>query len=148
MRIVLPIAFLLLALAAPAQASFEIDRSLAGVRIGMSEAQVQAKLGAPADTQLGTDFVDWIYRRPAVRVTLKGEVITLYTKSHAQRGPGGIGVGTTETRLKAAVRRVKCSGTGAGRMCVVGSFATGRRSTVFGMRSGRVRDVTISLSTP
>jgi hypothetical protein len=147
MRSVLTL-LLVLAAAAPAQASFEINRSMAGVRIGMTSEEVEAKLGAPASKSLGTDFVDWTYRSPALQVTLKPDVITLFTSSRTQRGPGGVGVGTTEKRLRAVVRRARCSGSGTARMCVVGSFDTGRLATVFSIRRGRVRDVTIALSTP
>jgi hypothetical protein len=147
MRSVLTL-LLVLAAAAPAQASFQINRSMGRVSLGMTAEEVEAELGKADDSSLGTDFVDWTYRSPAIRVTLKGEVITLYTRSREQRGPGGIGVGTSERRLRAAVGKARCSGSGSARMCVVGSFATGRRSTVFSIRRGRVRDITISVSTP
>jgi hypothetical protein len=141
--------FLMLVFAAPADASLAINKSIGGVRIGMTSAQVKAKLGTPDKKTLGPDFVNWVYARPAMEVTLKPDVITLFTKSRAQRGPGGIGVGTTEKRLRKVVRRARCQVLGGERLCIVGSFDTGKLSTVFGMtKGGRVRDITISLSTP
>ena len=147
MRSVLTV-LLVLAAAAPAQASFEVNRSMAGVRNGMTAEEVRARLGKADDSSRGPDFVDWTYRSPAIRVTLKPVVVTLFTRSREQRGPGDIGVGTTERRLRAKIKSLRCSGKGTARMCMVGSFATGRLATVFSIRRGRVRDITIARSTP
>lgn len=82
-------------------------------------------------------------------MTLKPEVVTLHTASRSIRGPGAIGFATHERRLKAVVgRRLRCRTTRSRGFCVVGSFATGRRSTVFDLRRRWVVAVTISVSTP
>jgi hypothetical protein len=135
-------------LAAPAQAGFKVNRSMEGVRIGMSQATVKDRLGKPARKELGPDFVNWRYREPAIEVAFKPKVITLFTRSPFVRGPSDIGVGTSETRLKRIVNGLDCTSAEGQRTCVVGSFDTGERSTVFVMRKRQVRSITISLSTP
>ena len=134
--------------AASAEADFRINRSMEGVRIGMSQAEVRERLGRPASRELGPDFVNWRYRRPPMQVTFKPRVITLFTRSPFIRGRSDIGVGTHERRLKRVVRGVRCQSAEGQRLCIVGGFATGERSTVFVMRGRQVRSITISLSTP
>ncbi len=148
LALTVPIAAALLAAAAPADGAFRINRSMEGVALGMTDEQVRAKLGRPDGRTLGPDFVTWRYRRPALEVTLKPDVITLFTRSRQIRGAHGIGVGTTERRLRQVVKRVRCRNFAGQRLCVVGTFATGRKSTVFAMRGRRVTDITISVSTP
>jgi hypothetical protein len=43
---------------------------------------------------------------------------------------------------------VKCESAEGQRLCVVGGFDTGDRSTVFAMRRRQVTSITISISTP
>ncbi len=133
---------------ASAEAGFRINRSMEGVRIGMSQAEVRDLLGRPARRELGPDFVSWSYRRPPVHVTFKPRVITLFTRSPFVRGRRDIGVGTHERRLLRVVPGLRCESAEGQRLCFVGSFATGERSTVFVMRGRQVRAITISLSTP
>ena|ERR671938_168772 len=139
----------LLCLAAPAQAAFRINRSMEGVKLGMGRAEVRELKGMPADRDLGPDFVSWTYLSPRMEVVFKPRVITLFTQSRRIRGRGDIGVGTRERRLKRVIDRpVACSSAEGGRLCVVGSFADGRRNTVFSMSGGRVASITIGISTP
>jgi hypothetical protein len=134
--------------AASAEAGFRLNRSMEGVRIGMSQDAVRDRLGRPARRDLGPDFVSWRYRRPAMEVTFKPRVITLFTRSPFVRGRSDIGVGTHERRLRRVVPALRCQTAEGQRLCLVGGFDTGERSTVFVMRSRQVRSITISLSTP
>lgn len=132
---------------AEAQARFVVNESMEGAAIGMSTEEVRGRLGAPERREAGPDFETWRYRRPPVEVTFKPAVVTLYTTSADVRGPGSIGVRTRESRLKSVLgRRLRCDTTAQQRLCVVGGFETGRRSTVFEMARHRVSSVTISLS--
>ena len=139
-----------LCLSAPvagAEARFVLNRSMEGVAIGMSSEHVGDLLGDAVRREAGPDFQTWRYRRPPIEVTFKPDVVTLYTRSIAVRGPAGVGVRTRERRLKAVLgRRLRCETTAQQRLCVVGSFETGRRSTVFEMVRGRVKTITISES--
>jgi hypothetical protein len=142
---------LLVALTVPvgtAQAGFRVNRSMDGIALGASESHVRALRGAPERRILGPDFVTWRYRHPFLEVSFKPRAITLYTRSPLIRGPQGVGVRTSEHRLRTVLPSARCATRGGERLCVVGSFATGRRSTVFAMRDHAVRDVTISVSTP
>ncbi len=145
--------FLALALGLPAlaatdaHAGFRVNRSMEDIAIGMSTDEVRERLGAPAGREAGPDFSTWRYRRPPIAVTFKPDVVTLHTTSAKVRGPGSIGVGTRERRVKAILgRRLRCETNAGQRLCVMGSFETGRRSTVFEMVRRRVAAVTISLS--
>ncbi len=133
--------------AAEAQARFVVNRSMDGVALGMSSADARERLGDPAHHHAGPDFTTWHYRRPPIEVTFKPRVVTLHTTSAGIRGPRNIGVGTRERRLKAVIGpALRCQTTARQRLCVVGSFETGRRSTVFEMVRRRVAAVTISRS--
>ena len=132
---------------AEAQARFVVNESMEGVAIGMSTDEVRGRIGEPERREAGPDFETWRYRRPPIEVTFKPTVVTLYTTSADVRGPGSIGVRTRESRLKAVLGgRLRCETTARQRLCVVGSFETGRRSTVFELVRRRVTSVTISLS--
>ena len=140
-------AVLLSAAVAEAQARFVVNRSMEGVAIGMSAEQVGDHLGDPARREAGPDFETWRYRRPPMEVALKPDVVTLHTRSILVRGPAGVGIRTPERRLKTVLgRRLRCETTAGQRLCVVGSFETGMRSTVFEMIRGRVKTITISES--
>ena len=148
-RLALAATIALLFLAAPADARFRINRSMDGVELGMSRAEVRDVKGAPAGRDLGPDFLRWTYLRPRMEVVFKPQAITLFTSSRRIRGPGDVGVGTRERRLKRVIDRpVQCSSAEGDRFCVVGSFDTGRRNTVFALTGGRVSSITIGLSTP
>ncbi|CAA9489082.1 MAG: hypothetical protein AVDCRST_MAG38-2522 [uncultured Solirubrobacteraceae bacterium] len=132
---------------ADAQARFVVNRSMEGVAIGMSSGEVRERLGEPVSREAGPDFATWHFHRPPIEVTLKPDVVTLHTTSETVRGPRSIGVGTRERRLRAVLgRRVRCTTTVEQRLCIVGSFRMGRRSTVFEMARRQVTAVTISRS--
>src|SRR5688500_18941336 len=97
------------ALAAPAGAAalIQVDRGIAGVRLGNSPAQVRAALGAPAATQSGTnDFGGWLqYRyRGGIRVLFQGDAVTLVsTTGLGDRTARGVGVGSRERAVRRRV---------------------------------------------
>lgn len=138
----------LLVPAASAQAGFRINRSMEGIRLGMAQSDVRERLGRPDRRERGPDFLNWRYRLPAMQMTFKPRVVTLFTRSPFIRGRQDIGVGTHERRLTRVVRRVRCDTAEGQRLCVVGGFDTGDRSTVFVMRRRHVTSITISISTP
>jgi hypothetical protein len=146
--VVLAVSAVLLVLTESAQAGFRINRSMEGIRLGMTQADVRERLGRPARRELGPDFVNWRYRLPAMQLTFKPRVITLFTRSPFVRGRRDIGVGTHERRLMRVVPRLECDTAEGQRLCVVGGFDTGERSTVFVMRRRQVASITISISTP
>jgi len=149
-RAALPaVAVATLFLAPSADARFRINQSMEGVQLDMSRADVRELKGKPADRELGPDFVTWTYRHPRMQVTFKPRVITLSTSSRRIRGPGDIGVGTRQRRLKRVIDRpVRCRSLEGPTFCTVGSLDDGRRYTFFELPGGRVDSISIGISTP
>jgi hypothetical protein len=136
-----------LACAAVASATIVPQRSIAGVRLGMTKAQVRATLGAPRravhDSNEFGSFTEFRYR--GLRVTFQGDrrVTNLFTTRRTERTARGIGVGSTESQVEAKVAGVRCRTESGFRHCFVGRFLPGRRITDFRIRSGRVSSVDV-----
>jgi len=108
-RLALTLGLALLLPASAAESAFRVNQSMASVELGMSRSDVQDRIGRPARRDRGPDFVNWRYRRPAIQVTFKPRVVTLFTRSAFVRGPRDIGVGTHERRLKRVLgARLEC----------------------------------------
>jgi hypothetical protein len=136
-----------LALSSTAAASIVVQRGIAGVDLGMTKAKVRARLGAPARIRRGSNefgrFTEFVY--PRVRVSFQGNasVTALTTTSRLERTVRGVGVGSTEARVRARVAGVRCRTEFGFRHCFVGRFLAGRRVTDFRIRRGRVTSVTV-----
>ena len=137
------------AAAAPAQAVIVPQRSIAGVSIGATQAQVRAVLGTPLQVRRGRNefgpYVDLGYRR--LRVTFQGarRVTSVSTTRTAERTASGVGVGSTERVLLQRIRVVSCATNFGFRRCTVGDELPGRKVTAFHMKNGRVSRVTIGI---
>jgi hypothetical protein len=146
-RLALIVVLAVAALAAPAaaQARFVINKSMAGVTLGMTGKQVRATLGTPSEITRHGRTRNLVYRGRKLFVTLVGgKVHILSTDGRGQRGRDGIGVGTRERKLKRVVPAVDCESAEGVRTCSVGGFDVGEVSTVFVMKKRRVTTVTIS----
>jgi hypothetical protein len=104
----------LVAAAPAANAKVVLGQSIAGVRLGESQSQVTAQLGAPTkmwppDTK---GRVEWNYDKPplvgAVTFAANGELTGMWTLSKWQRTTKGIGVGSSLAQVKKAYPKVKC----------------------------------------
>lgn len=144
--ILLAAAFVALVLgcgAGEARATIVPQRSIAGVTLEMTKAQVRAKLGPPPRVRRGrNDFGAWtqfVYSR--VEVTFQGAdaATGLQTTSPKERTAGGAHVGSTKAELRAKVRGLRCE---PGH-CFLGSFLPGKRVTDFFLRYGRVTRIVI-----
>jgi hypothetical protein len=128
-----------LALAAGASATIKPARGMAGVMLGMSPAQVQAKLGRPVVKSGGR----WYY--PTVHVTFRAaRVVELTTTKKAERLSNGIGIHSTEGQVQTAFPQAKCAVWTIFRRCRLGSGARGSRVTDFILARGRVFQITIA----
>jgi len=138
-----------LALPAPAPALIVPQRSIAGVRLGMSEARVRAVAGRPdhvlsARNQFGRYKV-FLYRARQLQVIFQGGggATSVATESRRERTRTHVGVGSTERAVRRGVRGVHCATVAGTRTCHVGTLRAGRRVTDFLMRRGRVVRVTL-----
>jgi hypothetical protein len=138
------VAALVLALpATSAHATIVPQRSIAGIALELTKAQVRAKLGPPPRVRHGrNDFGAWTqFVYPRVEVTFQsGNAVTgLQTTSPKERTARGAHVGSTKAQLVARVRGLKCE---PGH-CFLGSFTAGKRMTDFFLRRGRVTRIVV-----
>jgi hypothetical protein len=137
-----------LVLAPAADALIQVDRGIAGARLGNTRAQVRAALGPPARIRSGrNDFGRFTVFRyhGGITVSFQGRrrVSAVTTTGPGDRTVGGVGVGSTEAAVKARVPGVRCETIAGTRSCHTGRFVAGRRVTDFLLRNGRVRRVTV-----
>jgi hypothetical protein len=127
-----------LVFAAAAEATIKPARGMSGISLGMTPAQVQAKLGRP----VGKGLARWYY--PRVWVGFRGRrVVEVTTTRSTERLANGLGVDSGESQIRAAFPRVQCAAAGTFRRCRLGSGAPGTRVTDFTIGRGRVVQVTI-----
>jgi hypothetical protein len=137
-----------LCFAPAAEAMIQVDRGIAGARLGNTRAEVRAALGTPTKTTQGTnDFGPWLQYRfsGGVRVFFQGRttVTSVDTTGRGDRTASGIGVGSSEASLKAKVKGLKCENLGSARSCHTNDFLPGKRITDFRIKSGKVSSVTV-----
>jgi hypothetical protein len=137
-----------LALPAAAPALVQVDKGIAGARLGNTVAQVHAALGRPARAHRGrNDF------GPFLQETYGGGIVVFYqgsrtvtsvvTSGLGDRTAKGVGVGSTEASVRANVAGVRCATSAGSRSCHTHDFVPGRRVTDFFIRGGKVTRVTV-----
>ncbi|WP_372790481.1 hypothetical protein [Paraconexibacter sp.] len=142
--------------AAPAaDASIVVQKSIAGVSIGMDRAQVQEVLGKPSAVRTETSEIFGKYtvlRYGLTEVSLfRGDqptVFALTTRSKKQRTSNDVGVGSSEKVLRRRIKGLKCTTYAkTHRMCTRGGFKPGDRVTDFRIstKTRRVTRVSIGI---
>jgi hypothetical protein len=113
--------------AASAVATIKPGRGMSRVELGMTPAQVQAKLGRP----VAKGGFKWFYAR--VTVTFRNRrVVELMTTRSTERFANGLGVDSSEAQVRAAWPQVKCAAMPPFyRRCRLGTGAPGSRNTDF-----------------
>ena len=139
------------ALAPSAHAAIQLDRGIAGARLGNTRAEVRAALGSPSKVGTGTnDFGRWVrYTYPGkIIVFFQGreQVTSVETAGLGDRTARGIGVGSTEGELKGAVKGLQCESLGGTTSsCRTGPLEAGNRLTDFRVANGRVESVLVGI---
>lgn len=138
-----------LALPAPASALIQLNRGIAGARLGNTTAEVRAALGNPAGVRHGQNvFGPFTRYRYAGGITVffqgRENVSSVSTRGLGDRTTGGVGVGSSERTLRRRVRGERCETSGGSRLCYTGSLRPGGRNTTFFIRRGRVSRVTVA----
>jgi hypothetical protein len=152
--LVVAAAVLAIAVAAPAQARIVPGKGMAGIRIGMTQAQVTAVLGQPDSSKtVSDDFGPSLRLRYAshgglrliLRENVSGEqeLFQVLTKGRVERTKRGVGVGTRERRLRRRLRGEHCETISGYRSCTIGQFVAGRIVTDFRIRRHRVVSVVV-----
>jgi hypothetical protein len=131
-----------------AQAMVQVDRGIAGARLGNTRAEVRAALGTPSKTTSGTnEFGAWVQYTfsGGVRVIFQGKTrdTSVQTTRHGDPTSKGVGVGSSEAAVKAKVPGVKCENLGSARSCHTNDFLPGKRITDFRIKSGKVSSVSV-----
>jgi len=150
-RLALPISFALvlatLVLSASGSAAIVPQRSIAGVRLGLSERGVRAKLGAPLSVRKGKNIVGHWRRLIYPRVTIafqNGDKATfVQTQSPLEKTASGVGVGATRASVRAGLRGEKCKWEFGFYHCWIGRWDPGRVITDFSFEHSRVSRVTL-----
>jgi hypothetical protein len=136
--------------AGTAEALIQIDRGIAGARIGNSRAEVRAALGSPSKVATGTnDFGPWVRYTYAggIRVFFQGRtrVTSVVLTGRGDRTSRGVGVGSSEATVRSRVPGITCETFGTFRTCHTGSGLPGQRITDFQIRNGRVAAVVVGI---
>jgi hypothetical protein len=144
------LAALLAALAAPSAASamVQIDRGIAGARLGNTRAEVRAALGKPSKVITGSNdfgpFTTFRYRgRLLVNFQGSKRVSSVSTSGRGDRTAAGVGVGSSEAAVKAKVKGVKCETIAGSRSCHTNDFTVGQRVTDFIITGGKVTRISV-----
>jgi hypothetical protein len=123
-----------------AAATIRPQHGMSRVVLGMTKAQVRARLGAP----IGSGGGRFYYARVWVGFRL-GRVVEVTTTRSTERTASGIGVDSSEASLRRAYPSVVCGPSGGFRRCRLGSGEPGTRATDFMLGHGRVLQVTVRL---
>jgi hypothetical protein len=124
----------------PAVATIRPQHGMSRVVLGMTKAQVRARLGAPIGGGGGRLY----YARVWVGFRL-GRVVEVTTTRSAERTASGIGVDSSEADVRRVYPSVVCGPAAGFRRCRLGSGDPGTRATDFMLGHGRVLQVTVQL---
>lgn len=133
-----------------AQGALVVNTGLAGVRLQMTQAKVRTILGPPAATRTEPNpFVGRVVVHTYRGLTIHyfaGRVGNMVTTRMTERTKSGIGVGSTEARVRSRIGGVTCEATvGTARLCRTGKLRVGSHVTTFDIRNGKVWRVRVGI---
>ncbi len=123
-----------------AAATIRPQYGMSRVVLGMTKAQVRARLGAP----IGSGGGRFYYARLWVGFRL-GRAAEITTTRSTERTASGIGVDSAEADVRRAYPAVVCAPSGGFRRCRLGTGKPGTRATDFLLGHGHVLQVTVQL---
>ena len=140
-----------LALTVPAPASAELvpQRSLGGVKLGMSAKEVRAVRGTPDEVTHPRHEIageSTVYRYGLTKVTiLKASGVIGVDTTSKRETYRDVGVGSTERALRRAVSGERCETAYGYRDCHLGRYEAGRVVTVWhiSLKTRKVRRITL-----
>src|SRR5215218_3242732 len=138
-----------LVLAPSAGAVIQLDRAVAGARLGNTKSEVRAALGKPRkvikrDGEFGPT-TEYRYRGGIRVLVLGGRVTLAGTTGLGDRTNRGVGVGSSEQKVKNRVPGVTCETFEGTRICSRGGEQPGKRGTFFFIEDGTVTRVDVAL---
>ena len=133
--------------AAAGEGRVVVQQGIAGLRLGMTQSQVKAKVGLPARVERGRNelgpYTTYRYRTYSVTFFAGPRATQIETRSPRERTARGIGVGSTRAAVRANVAGVRCLIEFGYDHCYVGVWKPGRKITDFAIENGRVARVSI-----
>lgn len=130
-------------------ATIVIGHGIAGVRLGMSQPAVRAKLGKPAKiVQAKNEFgpyTEFRYRGYVVDFQQNLTVTSVTTTLAREKTPSGIGVGSTWAQVRRKAAHLSCTGAPLLGDCHVGKLLPGRTVTDFFFKAGKVTRVLVGI---
>jgi hypothetical protein len=123
-----------------AAATIRPQYGMSRVVLGMTKAQVRARLGAP----VASGGARLYYPRVWVGFRL-GHAVEITTTRATEHTASGVGVGSTESAVRRSYPSVVCAPFGGFRRCRLGSGKPGTRATDFMLGHGLVLQVTVQL---
>ena len=140
-------AFALLGAAAPAIAAIVPFKSIAGIEVGTSEAELREQLGDPTRVEQGPDVGArvFVYKRRKLEIAVAdGRAVEIVSRSRAQKMSNGVGVGTSFATFKRRVRGERCYKVRRQAVCAV---TRGDVTMAFVEKRRRVYSVSLSSAT-
>ena len=137
-----------------ASARIVINKSIMGIELGMTQAEVMDEAGEPTKESVEEHVIlgsQRVFKYGKTRVAFSGtnkkaQVIQVATKDPDQETGKGVGVGTSKRQIKRKIDKAKCEKFSGFRHCYVGKGSPGTPLTDFILnKDNRVKEIRLNL---